>query len=527
MLKKIKPKLNLKTTSIKKRLLGSLIISAMAIVFLVTAGVFALTKTKSIVKSSSEVTAETMLAFFETQSELDEVLNLYESLVLSEGANGLQTVKELNTVKAEFHKTLETFKEHVKEKTWLVTEVDNFEAAFGKLDALGKEMALDFIRGNKDEAMKKQVELEASKKILFSKGQETLQKISDFSVAATDETIQFNLKFFFFVGLGFLVLNMLLAFNSVRKINADLFDFESKLSAAIQKNTEAITTLDSSASQLSSSATQQSASLQESIAAMHEINRMLEKTNTSVGECQAVMADSEKLSQEGETSIRGMNDAIGELEKSEQDLNNFLEIFGQSKAKTEVINDIVFKTQLLSFNASIEAARAGQHGRGFAVVAEEVGQLAEVSGKASGEIASLLSQSDSTVNYLASSLNERISLGKDAGGDILNKFASIQNNIRLLLEQMQEISEASNEQLTGTQEISKAFGHLEQATQENSSCSIEISSMASNGKGVNANLQELLFGVRELLGITRNRNKKSSAAIAKPSFKKSSNSKAA
>ena len=50
----------------------------------------------------------------------------------------------------------------------------------------------------------------------------------------------------------------------------------------------------------------------------------------------------------------------------------------------------MFKTQLLSFNASIEAARAGQHGRGFAVVAEEVGHLAQTSGKAAEEIRNLL-----------------------------------------------------------------------------------------------------------------------------------------
>ncbi len=47
--------------------------------------------------------------------------------------------------------------------------------------------------------------------------------------------------------------------------------------------------------------------------------------------------------------------------------------------KTKVINDIVFQTKRLSFNASVEAARAGEHGKGFAVVAEEVGNLAQMS----------------------------------------------------------------------------------------------------------------------------------------------------
>ncbi|RYZ87541.1 MAG: hypothetical protein EOP04_11470 [Proteobacteria bacterium] len=48
-----------------------------------------------------------------------------------------------------------------------------------------------------------------------------------------------------------------------------------------------------------------------------------------------------------------------------------------------IINEIVFKTQLLSINASIEA---GQHGKGFAVPAGEVGNLAQMSGNAAKEI---------------------------------------------------------------------------------------------------------------------------------------------
>jgi len=83
-------------------------------------------------------------------------------------------------------------------------------------------------------------------------------------------------------------------------------------------------------------------------------------------------------------------------------------IISEIENKTKIINEIVFQTKLLSFNASVEAARAGEQGKGFAVVAEEVGNLAELSGKAATEITSMLDSGLAKVNDIAVGTKRRV-----------------------------------------------------------------------------------------------------------------------
>lgn len=73
----------------------------------------------------------------------------------------------------------------------------------------------------------------------------------------------------------------------------------------------------------------------------------------------------------------------------------------QIQQKTDTINEIVFQTKLLSFNASVEAARSGEAGKGFAVVAEEIGKLAQYSGTSAGEIEQIVKDARMQIDSIA------------------------------------------------------------------------------------------------------------------------------
>ncbi|AEG60851.1 globin-coupled sensor protein [Desulforamulus ruminis] len=72
----------------------------------------------------------------------------------------------------------------------------------------------------------------------------------------------------------------------------------------------------------------------------------------------------------------------------------------------EIIDDIAEQTNMLSLNASIEAARAGDHGRTFAVVAQEVRKLAERSSQSARDIAKMVSSNQEAIEKMKKSSEE-------------------------------------------------------------------------------------------------------------------------
>ncbi|HYX33727.1 MAG TPA: methyl-accepting chemotaxis protein [Oligoflexus sp.] len=171
------------------------------------------------------------------------------------------------------------------------------------------------------------------------------------------------------------------------------------------------TMLHASADKTSTAAVDQAAAMQETVATINQIqatiNRSVEIANASAQRADA----SFQISEESRTAFNTMRSAMDgirisiasmfkQLSESNQKMSETISIIDKISEKTNIINNIVFQTKLLAFNASVEAARAGESGKGFAVVAEEVGNLAQMSGMAAQEINSLLKTSRSAVTVI-------------------------------------------------------------------------------------------------------------------------------
>lgn len=281
-----------------------------------------------------------------------------------------------------------------------------------------------------------------------------------------------------------------------QRISTSVGSVSSRLTGAAVEVAASVEQLSQAGNSLSSSATEAAASLEQTVASLEEITSMVQKNTDSSKQVAELSTESRSVAEKGQAAVGEMigameeinasnSNIIGHIEESNQQLSEIVRVVTEIGEKTKVINDIVFQTKLLSFNASVEAARAGEHGKGFAVVAEEIGNLASMSGRAAKEISEMLVESETKVTsivdgtrakvtVLADESKEKVRFGTTVAGQCSEILGEINGNITKLSEMANSISVASSEQYIGIQEISKAMNQLDQAGQLNAASATEV-----------------------------------------------------
>ena len=285
-------------------------------------------------------------------------------------------------------------------------------------------------------------------------------------------------------------------------ISKSLNDISNNLSLGSDTIANFTNEINAANSILNQSITQQAAALQQTSAAVEETSASVVNNAENAKKSAKVSEDSKSSVHHGKIAVDEVIDSIieisastnkikEEIDQSNKEIADIVNVINEIGTKTKVINDIVFQTKLLSFNASVEAARAGEHGKGFSVVAEEIGKLAAMSGDSAKEITSLLEvsiqkvqstieNSKKRISALMENSKDKVEMGTITAKKCSDALDEIISNVNNVDQMIAEISSASSEQSQSIREITKAMSEIDSASHQNSSSSQQASIAVDN-----------------------------------------------
>lgn len=215
----------------------------------------------------------------------------------------------------------------------------------------------------------------------------------------------------------------------------------------------------------------------------YEIERIANNTKGIVGDGLVIIDELNSKSKDTTNVTQLVIKDIEALEEQSHNIGNFVGI----------INEIASQTNLLSLNASIEAARAGDAGRGFAVVADEIRKLADQSIQAASQIQSIVTaiqnktqgtvvsarQAENIVESQTESLNKTIKVFEDINNHVGNLVTNL-DNISIGIKGIETAKEVSMD----------AIRNISAVAQQTAAASEEVSATANGQIGSVENLSQ-------------------------------------
>lgn len=306
---------------------------------------------------------------------------------------------------------------------------------------------------------------------------------------------------------------------SFNRMTANLRDFVDKVSKSSDQLSASSVELSSTADTFSKTSQGQAASTEEITATIEEVSGGVEsiandvntqferikeeqasvlslnedilEMSSRVEKASSVTDQIADLTNSGEASLKSMSENMEKINSSSQEMKNIIGI----------INDISDKINLLSLNAAIEAARAGDAGRGFAVVADEISKLADQTATSIKEIGSKINENESETLKFSENVREVLSIlnsiidgvssvrtTTDAVAETmrggLDKNRLVINGFMELKKRAENINIAITEQKTAMDEMVRSVAEITTSAQTTAAASEEIASSSEELSGM-------------------------------------------
>lgn len=208
---------------------------------------------------------------------------------------------------------------------------------------------------------------------------------------------------------------------------------------------------------LSSRTEQQASTLEQTASSMDALTLTVKRNAENAGQANNLAINASEVAVSGGAVMSEVVDTMSSINNSSKRIVDII----------SVIDGIAFQTNILALNAAVEAARAGEQGRGFAVVATEVRSLAQRSASAAKEIKDLISDSV-----------EKVEAGTKLVDQAGSTMQAIVESIGSVTNIMGEITVASQEQISGIEQVNQAIRLMDDATQQNAALVEQAASAA-------------------------------------------------
>jgi len=251
---------------------------------------------------------------------------------------------------------------------------------------------------------------------------------------------------------------------SMGQIAHDLDDSSREVSVASSQ-------LDAASEKLAEGSTEQAASIQETSSTLEETSSMVQQNRENTKQAASLAKQSKEYASRSNEEMQRMMLAMDDLKKSSSEISKII----------KVIDEIAFQTNILSLNAAVEAARAGDVGKGFAVVAEEVRSLAQRSAQAAKDTTVII---ESNI-----SMSENGSL---LARDVQKSISEIDIQSNKVSELLDEISVATDEQAQGVHQINQAISQMEIVLASNAQTAEESAAASKALYGQTLNMNEII-----------------------------------
>lgn len=251
--------------------------------------------------------------------------------------------------------------------------------------------------------------------------------------------------------------------------------------------------------QIAASATETATAVSQTTSTAEEVKQTAQLSAQKAGHVADV---AQKAAQSAQTGRKAIEETIGGMnnvrEQMELIAETVVRLSEQSQAIGEIIasvNDLAEQSNLLAVNASIEAAKAGEHGKGFAVVAQEIRNLATQSKESTAQVRSILNdiQRATSATVMAA---EQGSKAVDSGVKQVNQsgdaIRTLAESIVTAAQAATQITASSQEQLIGIDQVTMAIQNILQASKQNATGTQQAEAGAKNLNQLGQNLKLLV-----------------------------------